>query len=127
MFDTSWFDAPGPDCYRSARAESDAARLRIGQLFGEALMSSITRRQAVTRILSASALAVPLSRAEVFGLALPEAEITPSERQQMASVADVFMRKFDVPGLSVAIAREGRIVYESPFAEANRQAGQRLT
>jgi CubicO group peptidase (beta-lactamase class C family) len=90
-------------------------------------MRSISRRQAVTRILSASALAVPLSRAELFGLVLPEGEITSSERQQMAGVADAFMRKFDVPGLSVAIAREGRIVYESPFGEANRQAGQPLS
>ena len=90
-------------------------------------MSSITRRQAVTRILSASALAVPFERAEVFGLVLPGEEIAPSERQQMAGVADAFMRKFDVPGLSVAIAREGRIVYESAFGEANRQAGQRLS
>jgi CubicO group peptidase (beta-lactamase class C family) len=37
------------------------------------------------------------------------------------------MRKYDVPGLSVAIAREGRLVYENPFGESNRQSGERLT
>ena len=33
----------------------------------------------------------------------------------------------DVPGLSVAIAREGRLVYENPFGESNRQSHDRLT
>jgi len=45
----------------------------------------------------------------------------------MADVATAFMRKFDVPGLSVAIARAGRLVYENPFGESNRQSRERLT
>ena len=45
----------------------------------------------------------------------------------MAAVAAAFMRKYDVPGLSIAIAREGRLVYENPFGESNRQSRERLT
>jgi len=45
----------------------------------------------------------------------------------MAAVAADFMRAFDAPGLSVAIARGGRVVYESAFGVADRQSGERLT
>jgi CubicO group peptidase (beta-lactamase class C family) len=45
----------------------------------------------------------------------------------MVGVANAFMRKYDVPGLSVAIARDSRLVYENPFGESNRQSGDRLT
>jgi CubicO group peptidase (beta-lactamase class C family) len=90
-------------------------------------MFAITRRLAIQRILSASALAVPYSGARLFARGFPDDEISPSERQRMADVAASFMRKFDVPGLSVAIARNGRLVYENPFGESNRQSHERLT
>lgn len=90
-------------------------------------MFPITRRLAIQRILSASALAVPFSGARLFGRGYPDDEIPPSERQRMADVAVSFMRKFDVPGLSVAIARNGRLVYENPFGESNRQSHEPLT
>jgi CubicO group peptidase (beta-lactamase class C family) len=90
-------------------------------------MPSITRRLAIKRVLSASALAMPFSGAHSLAWVLPEDEISPSERQRMADVAAAFMRKFDVPGLSVAIAREGRLVYENGFGESDRQARERLT
>src|SRR5260370_18698518 len=44
----------------------------------------------------------------------------------MAGVANAFMCKYDVPGLSVAIARNGRLVYENPFGESNRESHERL-
>jgi len=59
-------------------------------------------------------------------LAFAEDEPKPSERAAMADVALEFMRRFDVPGLSVAIAHHGRLVYESAFGESNRQTRQRL-
>jgi CubicO group peptidase (beta-lactamase class C family) len=92
-------------------------------------MPPITRRLAIKRILSASAsaLAMPFPGAHSLGRPLPKDEISPSERQQMAAVATAFMRKFDVPGLSVAIACEGRLVYENPFGESNRQSRDGLT
>jgi CubicO group peptidase (beta-lactamase class C family) len=37
------------------------------------------------------------------------------------------MAKFDVPGLSVAIAQHGRFVYESAFGVANREPREQLT
>ncbi len=45
----------------------------------------------------------------------------------MAAVAAAFMRKFDVPGMSVAIGRQGRLVYENPFGYANRESGERVS
>lgn len=59
--------------------------------------------------------------------AFAEDEPNPSERAAMADVALEFMRRFDVPGLSVAIAHHGRLVYESAFGESNRQTRQRLS
>jgi CubicO group peptidase (beta-lactamase class C family) len=90
-------------------------------------MPPITRRAAIKRIFSASALAVPFSAAHTLLRAWAADEISASERQQMAAVATAFMSKFDVPGLAVAIAQGGRLVYESPFGESNRQSHERLT
>lgn len=90
-------------------------------------MPVVTRRIAIKRILSASVLAMPISVAGACGQSLFEDEISVAEREQMAGVANAFMRKYDVPGLSVAIARDGRLVYENPFGESNRQSGDRLT
>jgi CubicO group peptidase (beta-lactamase class C family) len=87
----------------------------------------ITRRLAIKRLLSASALAMPFSGCHSLGQPLAAEEISPSERQHMADVATAFMSKFDVPGLSVAIARDGRLAYENPFGESNRQSHERLT
>jgi len=87
----------------------------------------ITRRLAIKRLLSASALAMPFSGCHSLARPLAAEEISPSERQQMADVAAAFMREFDIPGLSVAIARDGRLVYENPFGESNRQSHERLT
>jgi CubicO group peptidase (beta-lactamase class C family) len=87
----------------------------------------ITRRLAIKRLLSASALAMPFSGCHSLAQPSTAEEISPSERQQMFDVAAAFMSKFDVPGLSVAIAREGRLVYENPFGESNRQSHERLT
>jgi CubicO group peptidase (beta-lactamase class C family) len=88
-------------------------------------MPPITRRLAIQRILSASTLAMPFCCS--CARPLPADEIPPSEREQMAAVATAFMRKYDVPGLSIAIAREGRLVYENPLGESNRESHQRLT
>jgi CubicO group peptidase (beta-lactamase class C family) len=90
-------------------------------------MPPITRRLAIQRILSASTLAMPFCGSGALAHALRAEEISPSEREQMAAVATAFMRKFDVSGLSVTIAREGRLVYENPFGESNRQSRERLT
>jgi CubicO group peptidase (beta-lactamase class C family) len=89
-------------------------------------MPEITRRAAVKRLLAGAALG--LSAMQVHGCAptIPSDQILPSEREAMQRVAEDFMRKFDVPGLSVAIARQGRIVYENLIGESDRQAHERL-
>jgi CubicO group peptidase (beta-lactamase class C family) len=58
---------------------------------------------------------------------LAEGDIAPGEREAMAEVATSFMKKYNVSGLSVAIARAGHFVYQQPFGMADRQAGKRLT
>lgn len=90
-------------------------------------MSRLTRRAAIKGMLSTSALAASFPGAGCLGGFSPDDEISRDERGQIAAVANAFMRRFDVPGLSVAIARQGRLVYEEAFGEANRQAGERLT
>ena len=77
--------------------------------------------------MSTAALAVPFSGCRFLPLAGADDDISASEREQMAAVAADFMRAFDAPGLSVAIARGGRVVYESAFGVADRQSGERLT
>ena len=57
----------------------------------------------------------------------PEEKISLTERTAMQSVAEAFMAKFGVPGLSVAIARQGAIVYNEAFGLADREQGQALT
>jgi CubicO group peptidase (beta-lactamase class C family) len=90
-------------------------------------MPPIPRRLAVKGVLSAAALAAPLSGCRFLAGASAEDDISASEGEQMAAVAAAFMRAFDAPGLSVAIARGGRVVYENAFGVADRQSGERLT
>jgi CubicO group peptidase (beta-lactamase class C family) len=52
---------------------------------------------------------------------------TPAELAAMADAATEFMRSYDVPGLGVAIARHGVLVYDEAFGVADREAGERLT
>jgi len=44
----------------------------------------------------------------------------------MAQVAQAFLQRFAVPALSVAIARDGRMVYEQPFGAASLEGGEPL-
>jgi CubicO group peptidase (beta-lactamase class C family) len=54
-------------------------------------------------------------------------EPTASERGAMADAAGEFMRNYEVPGLGLAVAHQGRIVYEEAFGMADKEAGKRLT
>lgn len=54
-------------------------------------------------------------------------EIEPSERQAIAGAAEDFMRQLNAPGLSVAIARDGRIVYKQSFGYTGHGSKERLT
>src|SRR5208282_3065456 len=92
-------------------------------------MALMTRRAALMHgagglVIAASALTRNPIRASAH---LAEDEITPSERDAMANVAATFMATFDVPGLSIAIAHAGQLVYQQPFGLANREAGEKVT
>jgi CubicO group peptidase (beta-lactamase class C family) len=90
-------------------------------------MPAVTRRIAIKRMLSGVALCISTSDGRIFaGNSLAE-EIAPPEREAMASVATDFMKEFDVPGLSLAIAHEGRMVYQEPFGVGTRRSGGNLT
>src|SRR5690349_13028417 len=54
-------------------------------------------------------------------------EVQPEERAAMARVAARFMGRYGVPGLAVAIARRGRLVYEEGFGWARRESRVRVT
>jgi CubicO group peptidase (beta-lactamase class C family) len=56
-----------------------------------------------------------------------EPEGSATERAAMASAANGFMSCYAVPGLSVAIARSGRLVYVEAFGQADRADGETLT
>jgi len=45
----------------------------------------------------------------------------------MADMAAEFMRAYDVPGLGVAIVRQGSLVYDEAFGFADKEAGTKLT
>jgi CubicO group peptidase (beta-lactamase class C family) len=75
----------------------------------------MTRRAAIA--LGGTAIA-----ATAFALSRStENEITPAERDAMGRVATSFMDRYEVPGLSVAIARHGRLLYQGPFGVSNRE------
>src|ERR1700738_4485273 len=52
---------------------------------------------------------------------------TPSERAAMDGVANAFMAAHKVPGMSVAFARHGELVYENAFGFADREKGDKTT
>lgn len=89
--------------------------------------NKLTRRKALQALTGGVVCAA--AGPSLFGMsrASAEDEPNPSERAAMADVALEFMRRFDVPGLSVALANHGGIVYESAFGESNRQTRQRLS
>jgi CubicO group peptidase (beta-lactamase class C family) len=51
----------------------------------------------------------------------------PSELDAMNKVATDFMAKYDVPGMSVAIARQGRLVFAQGYGLADKAAGTNVT
>lgn len=46
---------------------------------------------------------------------------------QVDNVVDSFMRKYHVPGMSVAIAKDGKLVYVKGYGYANKATGEKVT
>jgi len=52
---------------------------------------------------------------------------SPKERLAMAAIAEAYMKEHAIPGLSVAIARKGRLVYQQGFGLADAATGEAVT
>jgi len=87
-------------------------------------MSGISRRGAIQLGLGGAALAAVGSARWLLS---PTEKISAAERQAMQAVAEAFMDKFRVPGLAVAIARQGELVYNEAFGFSDPQQKQSLS
>ena len=74
---------------------------------------TVSRRQFLFQALAGAAgtRAVALADDKPTAPSLPRDGFLPDELRAMEAAAAAFMKKHDVPGLSVAIARKGRSVY----------------
>jgi CubicO group peptidase (beta-lactamase class C family) len=77
-------------------------------------------------MLAAGAMALPFRTSPVFGL---EAGPKPTEIElaAMDEMAKRFMEEHHVPGMSVALACHGQIVYQKGFGFADTAAGEKVT
>jgi CubicO group peptidase (beta-lactamase class C family) len=88
---------------------------------------AISRRSALQLACGGAALGAAAS-APWWMKRLPwGAQLSPSELAAMQAVAEDFMRRFEVPGLSVALARDGVLVYDKAFGFANRESQEPLS
>jgi CubicO group peptidase (beta-lactamase class C family) len=92
---------------------------------------SISRRAALKRIASiAAAFALPFWLPRRSSIAVAnELQPVPTESQlaRMDEIANRYMVKYKVPGLSVAIARHGQLVYRKGFGLADVASGEKVT
>lgn len=89
-------------------------------------MSMMTRRACLSRlVLAGGAVALPCRAAPMAA----EAGAKPSGRElaAMAEMVQRFMTEHHVPGLSLAIARQGHLVYQQGFGVADRDTGEKVT
>ena len=87
-------------------------------------MALLSRRLAVKKMLGSALFgSVAAPRWRVPGFLAP-AEISESELKAMQSVAGNFMKEFEVPGLSIAIAQNGKLAYNGTFGFANRERSE---
>jgi CubicO group peptidase (beta-lactamase class C family) len=92
-------------------------------------MQPMTRRRALkTAILWGAGCAAGLATETPAWAQLPASkEISDRQRAQMTSVAQAFAARYEVPGLSVAIARKGSLVYDHSLGVADRERSEALT
>jgi CubicO group peptidase (beta-lactamase class C family) len=94
-------------------------------------MKSITRRTCLKHIALAAASGVlPAVFRPLSGFAAePETQPVPmeSESAAMAGIARQTMEQYNAPGLSVAVARHGKLVYQQAFGFADQARGERVT
>src|SRR5208282_2335881 len=90
-------------------------------------MRRMTRREALKKIgCATAAFAADFPMRSLSPLLAADGQVTESERAAMAELAAAFMGQFAVPALSIAIARNGRIVYEGPFGRVGSDTDEPL-
>jgi CubicO group peptidase (beta-lactamase class C family) len=94
---------------------------------GNGPMVEITRRDLLTGSLVTLGAGLADGAAPALAKLPPAAEGTPAEHAAMAAAAKAFIQTYDVPGLSVAIARAGNLVYAEAFGVADRKPHTPLT
>src|ERR1035437_7640158 len=79
--------------------------------------ATVSRRQFLIQALAGTAgsRAVALADDKPTAPRLPRDGFLPDELRAMEATAAAFMKKHQVPGLSVAIARKGRLVYADGY------------
>ena len=91
----------------------------------------LTRRAFCARGLVATALGAVApalkTTAEVLGNTGPQSGFKPEELRRMEATAAAFMEKHLVPGLSVAIAKDGRLLYARGFGVADKTNQEKVT
>jgi CubicO group peptidase (beta-lactamase class C family) len=86
------------------------------------MSGKLTRRSMMQSLLGAAAASVAATCATADLLAQQgDDQIAGRERGEMGRLVAEFKRTFSVPGLSVAIARNGQFVYDRPFGIADRE------
>src|SRR5579862_3552368 len=86
-------------------------------------MRAMTRR-AYLKQLGLAGAATILPTRSIFA---KEPEPTESESAALEEIALKLMEKYHAPGLSVAIARQGQMVYQQAFGLANKATGEWTT
>jgi CubicO group peptidase (beta-lactamase class C family) len=91
-------------------------------------MMQMTRRTAITSLLSGVVLgAIAVLRNGLQGpLMIGDTKVRPIERARAMRLAAEFMQKYNVPGFSMAVARNGHIVYRLALGVADLSTQQRV-
>jgi len=86
-------------------------------------MSEVTRRWTLQHGLAAGFASVdsPICAQSA------ENDLTLDERKALVRAAGAYMKTYEVPGLSVAIARQGRLAYVESFGVADTSTGELVT
>jgi CubicO group peptidase (beta-lactamase class C family) len=91
---------------------------------------TFTRRQLIKRLCGTLAAGIIAPRLYGFSFQEPQPpqgeEVAGGGRAQMFRIGRAFMEQFSVPGLSVAVTRNGRFVYEHQFGMADRKEAQQV-
>jgi CubicO group peptidase (beta-lactamase class C family) len=91
------------------------------------MSEKLTRRVLIKTLGGAVAASIFHSKASALRQEENGSELTGRERGEMGRLAAAFKRQYEVPGLSIAISRNGQFVYDRGFGVADRKDAVELT